>query len=211
MDELRSFESYEAIASFSLADVDADMLVRCIEHLDRAKREEQHNDEDDGSTRILLRHRDFLIEINPTFFEVKLKQLIETGFSMVSDYDSSEHIVKYNKFHEICHRSKAAFQHFVRHTARFQIKHGYPGAVQAYLEQFLFDMKLKRISRQSFFQLYEDELLNYVMILDGVDGDDDNVPEMISGLLRNLRKRNFENFVIVVTHFNRYLYLLKAT
>lgn len=95
--------------------------------------------------------------------------------------------------------------------------------MQLFLNDFLFDIRLRNETLDDFFQMYEDELYNYVLILGEVvyninAGDDDMIhkrnteakPEyIVLDLLNHLRKNNFENFVIVVTHFKDFLYLLK--
>lgn len=96
------------------------------------------------------------------------------------------------------------------------IEHNFPEQMQLFLNEFLFDIRLRKETLDHFVEMYDDELYNYVCILkEIVYGDATQQSNIEPGksplaldVLNHLKKKSFENFVIVVTHFKDFLYLL---
>lgn len=161
------------------------------------------------SGQILVRHEDFIIDINEVFFNLKLRQYIDSKFDGVEKYDHLADISNYNDFVSICVQSKVAFQHFYKVTASMMIQQNFPTIMLQYLDQFVFDVKLRRTNADDFYRMYDDNLYNYVKIVNEMGEETDSAEyEIVVQMLQNLRWKCLHRFVVVVTHFTRFFHLL---
>lgn len=157
------------------------------------------------SGQILLKHKNFMTEINEFFLNLKLRQYIEFKFDRIDGYDHITHVSDYNDFVAICMQSSMAFRHFYKHTANAMIQHNFPSTMQQYLDQFISDVKFQRINIEDFYRMYDDDLYNYVKIVNEISNSSDlNEQEIAVNMLQDLREKCFLRFVVVVTHFNRF-------
>lgn len=214
-DCLLTIESYKSIANYSLHSESINDILKCVDYF-------ATSDETSNGRRLLLKHKDFQIKISSTFFYQKLRQFIAKNFYKIECYNTMNMEINYSGFLQICHRSREAFQFFCRYTARKMIEYDYPTSMQCFLSDFVFDIRLRKGSLSEFFKMYEDELLNYVLIISEIlynsgGGDEDGTDEaanigsnpFILDMLRHLKQNKFENFVIIVTHFKEFSYLLR--
>lgn len=165
----------------------------------------------ENNRHLALRHNDFMVEVNITFFNLKLKQLLDELYRTPSDYDLGEtsQIIKLDRTASICRQSHVAFQHLVRRIAQQMIKYHFPRNMQTFLERFLDETKLSW-ENEKFFRLYEEELINYLWICDAVRAND-GASNVVEDCLKELRGQNYENFVILCTHFPKFTYMLYST
>lgn len=135
--------------------------------------------------------------------------MIETLFKMPGDFDTFDNQFMLDRMVSLCRRSSVAFRHFVRVIARLMIKYRFPGDMQKFLDQLLMELKLDG-GKDNLLHMYEEELINYALICDISQSDHRNAEakDMVENCLNNLRRQNYENFVILSTHFPKFLYLL---
>lgn len=161
---------------------------------------------------ILLKHRDFMIEINDVFFDLKLRQYVEFKFDCIEKYDYVSSVSDYNDFVAICVQSTMAFRHFYKVTARQAIQHNFPPIMLQYLDHFVHDVKLRRMSVEDFYRMYDDDLYNYVKIVSEISGNRGSSEyDIVVNMLENLRAKSYYRLVVVVTHFQKFAHLLKIT
>lgn len=166
-----------------------------------------------NSGSLIMKFRDIVFEVNQDFFYLKLHQTIDDMYQQPGDYRID---TKYVHLLNICLNSKQTFQHFYRHTALLMIKHLYPLNIQKFLDQFIFDIRIRQYSMDNFCKMYEDNLYFYIKILtnDGFSSDlDQRNKDLIylgENLLKNLRSQNMLKFVIITTHFEKFRYLLRS-
>lgn len=158
-----------------------------------------------------LRHTDFLVDVNATFFNVKLKELIEDSFKSPGDFDLIDNELKTNRLIGICQRSKIAFCHFARVIAQQMIKYNFSTDLQSFLDHFLQQMQLN-LSRDDFLEMYDAQLISYALICDvaQLNSGDGAAKNAVENCLRALKQTNHEHFIILCTHFPMFLYLLKT-
>lgn len=153
-----------------------------------------------------------MVEINDVFFDLKLRQYIDFKFDRIEKYDHVSNVSDYNDFVAICVQSTMAFRHFYKVTARQMIHHNFPPIMLQYLGQFIHDVKLRRISVEDFYRMYDDDLYNYVKIVDKISGNSGSSEyDIVVDVLENLGKKCFYRLVVVVTHFQKFAHLLKST
>lgn len=153
-----------------------------------------------------------MIEINDVFFDLKLRQYIEFKFDRIEKYDHVSNVSDYNGFVAICTQSTMSFRHFYKVTARKMIEHNFPLIMLQYLNQFIHDVKLRRNSIEDFYRMYDDDLYNYVKIVNGISEDSGSIEyDIVGDILENLRAKCFYRLVVVVTHFQKFAHLLKIT
>lgn len=118
---------------------------------------------------------------------------------------------EYEDFVSICVHSTVAFRHFYKFTAKAMIEYNFPVAMQKYLEQFVYDVKLRRSNVEDFYRMYDDDLYIYVKIANEI-GAHSNTSEYraVVMMLELLRAKCFLHFVVVVTHFKRFAFLLNS-
>lgn len=159
-----------------------------------------------------------MFKVNEAYFYLKLRQLIEGMFSTPEKYNITDEQDNYIRILRICSLSSKAFQHFSRVAANKMIEHNFPPSIQAYLDRFLFDVRIRKPSIEDFNRMYPDNLYFIVKAVSAFsedDDDDDNISEstnnenkIVVDLLNNLREKDFLRFVIVTTHFESVRYLL---
>lgn len=135
---------------------------------------------------------------------------MEFQFDHIEKYDYVENIAKYNDFVAICLQSTVAFRHFYKITANTMIEHNFEPTIQNYLNQFISDVKIRQNTIENFHRMYDDDLYNYVKIVDEMNCDNSKSREyqIAIDMLQNLRDKSFCRFVVVVTHFKKFSFLL---
>lgn len=225
--QLPLFETFQKLSQFTLCDQKAGDILKAIDmlqahHCDFAiGRGEPSNaiapssvtdlfSSDIGTSgQILVGHKDFMIEINDVFFNLKLRQYIDSKFDCGEKYDHLSDISNYNDFVSICVESTMAFQHFYKVTASMMIQQNFPTIMLQYLDQFVFDVKLRRANAEDFYRMYDDSLYNYVKIANEINEETESAEyEIVVEMLQNLKWKCLHRFVIVVTHFKRFSFLL---
>lgn len=234
-DQLFSIDSFRTIVLYSLTDETPEDILEYIKYFQTNKTSmslfmNQKNKLlyiilfwyffSTDHSQLILSHKNFMIRITSTFFYHKLRQFIENKFQTLDCYDTMNPEIHYSSFISICHQSKEAFQFFYRYTARQMIECKFPEQIQLFLNDTLFDIRLRKESLDHFFEMYEDGLQNYVIILGDIvyNSYSDSEPQQRNNkiaqnsialkVLNHLRTKNFEDFVVCVTHFKDFLYLL---
>lgn len=164
---------------------------------------------------VILVSDDFTVEVNEVYFYTKLRQMIDDMFLYPEDFDLNDNYPTYIRLLTICKESPKMFQHFYRITAKKMIQWNYPENVQAFLTGLLFDIRIEKTTYAQFIQIYDHDLYFYVKMICEVlygqnDSENGNVGEnpVVCDVLTGLRYRDFERFVILVTHFPDFRYLL---
>lgn len=148
--------------------------------------------------------------------------MVDTMFESVDDYDIDGNKEMYIRLLTICNESPKIFQYFSKITAKKMIEWKFPDQVQSFLKQFIFDIRLRKRNYAEFNRMYDDDLFFYVEILSELlygsdDGDsqaagsDVSHNQTVCGILKNLKLKDFQRFVILVTHFDQFLYLLNES
>lgn len=135
--------------------------------------------------------------------------MIDELFKAPGDFDIKDNKFVVERINCVCQQSKEAFRHFIRVVARRMIKYRFPANMQMFLNQFLAKFKLF-CSKDDLFQMYDDELINYLLICDvsRSENDNDEVKQLVMCSLERLRQKNYENFTILCTHFPEFHHLL---
>lgn len=153
-----------------------------------------------------------MIEINDVFFDLKLRQYVDFKFDRIEKYDHVSNVSDYNDFVAICVQSTMAFRHFYKVTARQAIQHNFPPMMQHFLDHFIHDVKLRRISAEDFYRMYDEDLYNYVKIVSEISGNSGSSEyDIVVNMLENLRAKSFYRLVVVATHSQKFTHLLKIT
>lgn len=134
--------------------------------------------------------------------------MIEDFFQSPVAFNVLDNQLKFNQIVGICNRSREAFQHFSRVVARQMLKYHFPIDMQSFLDQFLLKVKSAQ-TKDQYLQMYDDDLINYVLICD-VAQSDNAAQGQVENWLGDLRQQNFENFIILCTHFPKFLHLLRT-
>lgn len=134
-------------------------------------------------------------------------------FSSPDSYDTVDHQATFIRSVALCAKSPQAFQHFYTRTQQLMTAHRYPAAMQTYLDRFLFDIRLGMESVDDFCHMYEPSLRFQVQMLTDFqygrcNASNDAAGEIVRSLLINLRCKDVRRFVILVTHFEAFRYLL---
>lgn len=137
------------------------------------------------------------------------------NFRCIEMYNFIENSINYNRMISICNRSPIAFQQFYKITAQTMIDSNFPETIQLYLDQFIFDVRLSKQTIDGFCHMYNENLYFYVKIvceLFSGDSNNDNIDvtncSIVIDILKNLKLKNFLGFVVIVTHFKTFLFLL---
>lgn len=141
--------------------------------------------------------------------------MIDDMFLYPEDYDLIDNHPMYIRLLNICKESPKMFRHFYRITAKKMIQWNYPKNVQAFLTELLFDIRIEKTTYAQFNQMYDQDLYFYVkMICETLYGQNDSENEdvaenpVVCDVLTGLRTRDFERFVILITHFPHFQHLL---
>lgn len=113
---------------------------------------------------------------------------------------------EYDAIKNVCCRSAAAFQVITNKLASKMIistgKIDYK-RTQPFLTRFLDDLQSSMV-RSAFLRLYSNNLYNYVLLLsEPIPAQND----IIQHILKTLKIANFKDFIILITHFPKYLHL----
>lgn len=165
--------------------------------------------------RILISGPNFKTPVNETYFNIKIRQLFERMYTSVESYDIVEQQINYIRAAALCSKSSKAFQYFYDITQQLMIDNNYPAAMQTYLDRFLFDVRLQMPSIDDFCQMYEPNLYYHVKILTDFQYgkcnlSNDSAGEIVRSVLVHLKCKDLRRFVILVTHFEAFRYLLDA-
>lgn len=154
---------------------------------------------------------DLLSDVYPSFLDSKITELLQEG--TVND-KLDEILIKYNEnylhFIDICQSSKKIFQSVTEIIKNRQIHEKFPEFLQQFLTFYLTDIKF-RLTIREYRILYKDSLINLVIILEGLksSGNDEKLNEIVvRELLVGLKNDNYDDFIIIVTHFPSFLYLI---
>lgn len=134
-------------------------------------------------------------------------------FTAVDSYDIVEQRENYIRSAALCSKSSKAFQYFYDITQELMIKHGYPAAIQTYLDRFLFDIRLESQSIDDLCRMYEPNLYYHVKMMTDFqygkcNASNDSAGEIVRCVLDRLKCKDFRRFIILVTHFEAFRYLL---
>lgn len=142
--------------------------------------------------------------------------MIDNMFQSIEDYQVIDNQQNYIRLLTICTESSKMFQHFYKLTAKQMIESQFPDSIQAFLKQLLFDIRIRKNNYAEFNRMYDDDLVFYVEIISeffygcddsqAIDGGSQN--PIICDILKNLRRKDFQRFVILITHFDQFRYLL---
>lgn len=155
---------------------------------------------------ITIKYRDIIFDVNQDLFYLKINQTMNEMYQSPDDYKIDS---KYIHALNICLSSKSTFQHFYRHTAHLMITHLHPVIVQNYLDQLIFDIRIRK-SPSDFCEMYEENLYFYVKIATDTNFSwdshktDENLNYLVYSLLNNLKSKDLLKFVILRTHFSAY-------
>lgn len=149
-----------------------------------------------------IQYRNIAFHVNPDLFYLKLHQVVDNMYAHPDDYKIDD---KYLHVLNFCLDSKATFQHFYNHTAALMTEHNYPLNVQSFIDQFIFDIRIRQASVDVFSQMYEPDFYFYVKII-----IDENLNHLGNHLLKHLQHKNYRKFVILCTHFEVYRHLLQT-
>lgn len=166
-----------------------------------------------ASHSILICGPDFKATVNQAYFNIKLRQLFESMFSSIHSYDLIEQQATFIRSVALCTKSSLAFQYFYTRTEQMMTAHAYAKEIQSYLDRVLFDIRLGVDTIDDFCQMYEPALYFHVKMLTDFqygrcNSSNDAAGEVIRALLINLRCKDSRRFVILVTHFDAFRYLL---
>lgn len=163
---------------------------------------------------VILISDDFTVEVNEIYFYIKLRQMIEDMFLYPEDFERIDNHPTYIRLLTICKESPKMFRHFYRTTAKKMIQWNYPENIQTFLTNLLFDIRIEKTTYAQFNDMYDQDLYFYVKmiceILYGQNDSEDDIGEnrVVCDVLTGLRSRDFERFVILVTHFTHFRHLL---
>lgn len=146
--------------------------------------------------------------------------MIDEMLQLIDDFDLNKNKANYIRILAVCAESPKMFQHFYKLVAKKMIKWNFPEVIQAYIKQFVFDVRLRKQNYAQFNRMYDDNLFFYVeMISKLLYGSDDEYSQVtdsdlgrnriVCDILKGLRESDFERFVILVTHFQPFRYLLE--
>lgn len=209
-----TFDDFLELAEFTFNDETTENLIAAIEHFEPMSHK-FGTDFNEHKKRIILKCRCFAFEVNKDFFYSKLRQTIDSDFQHP---DNFKHIdSNYVRLLNICTKSKLAFQHFYRRAATIMMQHRYPDTMQDYLDQFVFDIRVRQPSLEEFYKMYAEDLYFYVKIINELDSSDsesqtaESVKDnpLVYNLLLNLQSKDLIRFVVLSSHFKRLQYLLK--
>ncbi|XP_055309183.1 uncharacterized protein LOC129573040 isoform X2 [Sitodiplosis mosellana] len=192
--EKASFDNFVELLKFKFHQETTETLVECVRLIDS------------GSESVIIKYRDIIFEVNQDFFYLKLHQTIAEMYQSPDDYKID---TKYIHVLNVC-LTKSTFQYFYRHTAQLMIKHQDSRDVQKFLNQFIFDVRIRQTATDNFCQMYEDDLYFYVKI--AIDARfnsdshqrDEDLNYLGQSLLNNMRSKDLLKFVILTTHFESY-------
>lgn len=165
----------------------------------------------DCNKSVIMEYGDIIFQMDKDYYHLKLHQTIDELYQRPDDYQIDS---KYTNVLNICLTSKLTFQYFYTHTALLMIKHQYPIIVQNFVDQFIFDVRLRQASIDDFCKMYEDDLYFYVKIVtDGCFSPEykqreDDLNYVGESLLHNLRFKDQRRFVVIATHFEAFRHLL---
>lgn len=188
--ESSSFNNFKGLLKYKFHPESTNNLVECAQKT--------------GS--VIMKYQDIIFAVTQDHFYLKLKQTMDDMYRGIDDYK-----IDANYVHalNICLSSKSTFQYFYRHTALLMIEHLYPLNVQNYLDQFIFDIRIRK-SPSDFCEMYGEDLYFYVKLATdanfGSDSHerDENLNYLGHTLLGNLRSKDLLKFVILRTHFKVY-------
>lgn len=188
--EKSSFNNFKELLKYKFHPESTETLVGCAQK--------------PGS--VIIKYRDIIFDVTQDLYYLKLKQTLDDIYQSPDEYKID---TKYIHALNICLSSKSTFQHFYRQTALLMIKHLYPLNVQNYLDQFIFDIRIRK-SPSDFCEMYENDLYFYVKIATDANFSsdshkkDENLNYFGHSLLKNLRSKDLLKFVILRTHFKVY-------
>lgn len=84
----------------------------------------------------------------------------------------------------------------------------HPQQMQTFVDQFIFDVRLRQPSAEDFCQMYSDDLYCYVKIVTELCSDSNRSSIEVmhtSSILENLRAKDLMRYVIISTHFQKYI------
>lgn len=197
-----SFEHCTEVATFELGTQSHKMIKDAVDYF-VGNQITGNND-----AQLVLRHNDFMVEVNAAFFNVKLKELLDEQFRTPGDFELTEmyHEFKLDRIVSICRQSNVAFQHLVQLIAEKMIKYHFPMHMQVFLNRFLAETK-SNLDKEEFLHMYDDALINYLLICD-VAATDASVDKAVEQCLLELKECDYVHFVILCTHFPKFSHLL---
>lgn len=137
--EEASFDNLVKLLKLKFHQETAESLVECIRTINS------------GSGSVIIKHRDIIFDLSPDCFYLKLHQTIADIYKSIDDYKID---TKYIHVLNVCLASTSTFQHFYRHTALLMVKHLHPLNIQKFLDQFIFDVRIRQTSRDIFCRMY---------------------------------------------------------
>lgn len=195
--EASSIDDCLQLTKFTFEDETTESLIKAIRHFEPAANDFS---EPQLNTRpLIIRCGDVVTEVGRDFFELKLRQTIDKMYQRPGDYAIDR---SYLRILNICVNSRMAFRYFCEKLAQTMIDHQYPETVQAFLDQFIFDVRIRMNSIEDFCQMYSSDLYFYVRILtDSGLGSQTEPNAVVDSLLLNLRWKNHLKFVMLATQF----------
>lgn len=144
---------------------------------------------------------------DPTHISNKLNEILESSVSGSQNnvLDKVELICSsnYDKFIQFASNSKLTFQK-IYELLRDRMKlEKFPEHLQEFLELYLNDVQLKVIDVK-LTTFYADNLKEAIENLDTIENGGD-----ATELIESVRRQSYDDFVVLVTHVPKYLYLLK--
>lgn len=202
--ENQSFENSYILSQFRLNEESTEKILRCIALFSAPLAE------DSPAEKVFLKSRSLIYEISGPFFFAKLRQLIEEHFQKIENFDSVDDVFMYDRMVSLCERSPIAFRSFCDATVNLMVSENFPSKLQLFLSRFVSDVKLRKNSLEEFYKLYDESLYIYVKLVNEFDGrNDEEERGIITDLLKYLKEVEYKSFVIIVTHFSDFNFLLK--
>lgn len=165
----------------------------------------------DDNKQIIMKCKNFSFQIQKDLFYLKLNQTIDDMYRHPDSYKNID--TNYVRLLNICSRSKLAFQNFCRRTANIMIENQYPERMQIFLDQLVFDCRVRQQSSDEFFKMYSEDLYFFIKIMNEGCSDsksvDTELNPIVCNILLNLRHKDLTRFVILTTHHLQYRRLLK--
>lgn len=210
--ETSKFEDFLRLVKLRFHNETIENLLAAIELFEPSKNNRQQNATHIGDNKqIIMKCKNFSFPVQKDLFYLKLNQTID---DMYWHPDSYKNIgTNYVRLQNICSRSKLAFQHFCRRTANMMIEHQYPECMQIFLDQLVFDCRVRQQSSEEFFKMYSEDLYFFIKIMNEGGSDpksgDTELNPIVCNILLNLRHKDLTRFVILTTHHLQYRRLLK--
>lgn len=131
------------------------------------------------------------------------KQLDETLLKCNNEYLA---LIKW------CTISKLYFQQLIKEIAKLMLNMSFQSNDHQLFLNFLLNEIKSNMKISTFYNFYADDLINYILIINtnnNSSSNNNNRIKNIEKMLEIVKSDNLINYVILITHFPNYLYMLK--